>query len=83
MPNLWGASPVGRDDRGRSYAALTIGGGKLGRRVVVEAGFPSSRREAGYLGPHELMTMSSWITRTGNVEEGQITIRGKSGEAFD
>ena len=41
MPNLRGTSPVGRDDRGRSYAALTIGGGELGQRVVVEAGFPS------------------------------------------
>ena len=83
MPNLRGASPVGHDDRGRSYAALTIGGGELGRRVVVEAGFPSSRREAGYLGPHELMAVSNWITRAGNVEEGQITVRGKSSEAVD
>ena len=43
VPNLRGASPVGRDNRGRSYAALTIGGGELSRRVVVEAGFPAQR----------------------------------------
>ena len=45
MHNLRGASPVGRDDRGRSYAALTIGGEELGRRVVVEAGFRAGNVE--------------------------------------
>ena len=28
MPNLQGASPVGRDDRGRSYAARTVSRGR-------------------------------------------------------
>ena len=27
MPNLWGASPVGRDKEDRSYATQTVGGG--------------------------------------------------------
>ena len=39
MPNLWGVSPVGRDDRGRLGAAWTIGGRKLSRRVKIEVGF--------------------------------------------
>ena len=41
MPNLWGASPVGRDDIGRSGAAWTIGGRKQSRRVKIEVGFPA------------------------------------------
>ena len=32
MPNLRGASPVGRDGGGRSYAARTDGGEESGRR---------------------------------------------------
>ena len=31
MPNLRGASPVGRDDGGRSYAAWAVGRGRPGR----------------------------------------------------
>ena len=32
MPNLRGASPIGRGDEGRSYAARTVGGDESGGR---------------------------------------------------
>ena len=32
MPNLWGACSVGRDGRGHSYGAWTVGKGRPSRR---------------------------------------------------
>ena len=67
-----GASLVGRDNRGRSYAALTIGGGELSRRVVVEARFPAQCGQ---------VTVPRWVTRAGSVEREQVTFKGNSGDA--
>ena len=58
MPNLRGASPVGRDERGRLYVALTLGGDKQSRRDRDGGGKILARREVDVLRAADKRRMS-------------------------
>ena len=52
MPNLWGASPIGRDDGDCSYVAQTVSSGRPHRRCRNRGGVLSTGCDAGTSGPH-------------------------------
>ena len=49
MPNLQGASPVGRDEGGRSYVAQAVGRSRPGQSMLWDGGNPQRGSKAAVI----------------------------------